>query len=164
MHVGVYAHAFAPCIKVRTCVLNKSTSTGTRGGKRGSYINAALGECLGSTAQHILCQRPSETAFYGRVWRGKVRRRTMIVCLLFFFISSHNCSPSPQNGFQTFDHAGRRTRARIYDATRMYPRSSNMSMTGRCVGFFFPQIMEMSALILDVFNWTGKIFNFRERL
>lgn len=32
MCAKVYAHAFATCIKVRTCVFNKSTSTGTRGG------------------------------------------------------------------------------------------------------------------------------------
>lgn len=32
-------------------------------GQRAGYINAASGECLGSTAQHILCQCPSESGF-----------------------------------------------------------------------------------------------------
>lgn len=44
---------------MHTCGLNKSTSRGARGGS----VPAVLGECLGSTAQHILCQCPNETAF-----------------------------------------------------------------------------------------------------
>ena len=47
--------------KVCTYVTDMSTSTGTHGA---DYINAIWGECLGSTAQHILCvSPPSEMRF-----------------------------------------------------------------------------------------------------
>lgn len=87
------------------------------------YINAIWGECLGSTAQHILCvSRPGEIRFMEGC--GTTRwgpEQWLFVCCCF--IGGDNCSPSPLGCLQIGKQACRHTHAHTYIPTGMHPHS-----------------------------------------